>query len=203
MNRPNYLQQIREYISTKGPGTVFIPADFASITDADRISMCLTRLEKSGMIRRIMRGIYDYPEFSQLLNEYVAPDPEKVAQAIARNYGWTIIPCGDTALNLLGLSTQVPANWQYISNGPYKAYSYDRITITFKRTTNRKISGLSYKTRLVIQAIQALGKDHITDSIVERLTNNLSQEEKATLLSESKYVPDWIYSVIKQICDKD
>ena len=130
----------------------------------------------------------------------IAPIPDKVAHAIARNFGWTIVPCGDTALNLLGLSTQVPAVWVYVSDGTYKEYSYDNTTIQFKRTTNKEVSKLSYKTALVIQALKALGKDNIDEMVISRLQKILTAEEKKAMVSEAKAVTSWIYEYLKQIC---
>ena len=86
-----------------------------------------------------MRGVYYKAEYNEFLEEYVAPEPDAVAHAIARNYGWTIVPFGDTALNILGLSTQVPATWVYMSDGTYKEYSYNQTTIRFKKTSNKKL----------------------------------------------------------------
>lgn len=147
-----------------------------------------------------MRGVYYKPEYSKLLGEYIAPAPDAVAHAIARNFGWTIVPCGDTALNLLGLSTQVPAVWSYVSDGMYKEYSYDNTTIKFKRTTNKEISKLSPKTALVIQALKTLGKEHIDDEIITKIKNKTTSAERITMLTEAQYATAWIYEVIKTIC---
>ncbi len=76
-----------------------------------------------------MRGVYDKPAYSNLLQEVAAPDPEQIAEALARSYNWTIAPSGNTALNLLGLSTQVPANWVFISSGPYKKYEFGSVKL--------------------------------------------------------------------------
>ena len=150
-----------------------------------------------------MRGIYAKPVYNDFLKEYIAPSPSLVAEALARNFGWTIVPCGDTALNILGLSTQVPAAWSYVSDGTYKEYTYDNTTIKFKRTTNKEISKLSYKTALIVQALKALGKDNIDDIIINKLKNDLTDEEKTTALLEAKAATSWIYEYIKQICKGD
>ena len=107
---------------------------------------------------------------------------------------------GDTALNLLGLSTQVPAVWSYVSDGAYKEYSFDSTTIKFKRTTNKEISKLSPKTALVIQAIKALGKEHVSDEIIEKIRSETSADERTTMLKEAQYATAWIYRIIKVIC---
>ena len=106
MNRPNYIGEIKNRIMSEKVGAVFVAADFADITDKTIANVILTRLASEGIIRRVLRGVYDKPEYNDFLKEFVAPIPDNVAHAIARNFGWTIVPCGDTALNLLGLSTE-------------------------------------------------------------------------------------------------
>ena len=200
MSRPHYLSEIKRMIENAVPGTVFVAVDFVDITDKKTVSMGLMRLEAEGLIRRVLRGVYDKPEFNDFLGEYVAPVPDNVANALARNYGWTIVPCGDAALNLLGLSTQVPAKWVYVSDGTYKEYTFDNTTIQFKRTTNKEVSKLSYQTALTVQALKALGKDKINDAIINKLAGLVSAEEKQTMLDEAKAVTSWIYETIKRIC---
>ena len=194
---------IKTRIMNSPDGSVFTTVDFADVIENSRVGVILSRLEEDGVIRRVMRGIYDKPVYNDFLKEYIAPSPSLVAEALARNFGWTIVPCGDTALNILGLSTQVPATWSYVSDGTYKEYTYDNTTIKFKRTTNKEISKLSYKTALVVQALKALGKDNIDDTIINKLKNDLTDEEKATAMLEAKAATSWIYEYIKQICKGD
>ena len=200
MNRPNYLGAIKNRILDEKIGAVFVAADFADITDKTTTNVVLARLESEGIIRRVLRGVYDKPEYNEFLKEYVAPIPDNVAHALARNYGWTIVPCGDTALNLLGLSTQVPATWVYVSDGTYKEYAYDNTIIKFKKTTNKEVSKLSYKTALTIQALKALGKEKIDDAVLDSLHKLLTADEKQTMMSEAKTATSWIYEYIRQIC---
>lgn len=194
---------IKTRIMNSPEGSVFTTVDFADVIENSRVGVILSRLEEDGVIRRVMRGIYDKPVYNDFLKEYLAPSPSLVAEALARNFGWTIVPCGDTALNILGLSTQVPAAWSYVSDGTYKEYTYDNTTIKFKRTTNKEISKLSYKTALIVQALKALGKDNIDDTIINKLKNDLTDEEKATALLEAKAATSWIYEYIKLICKGD
>ena len=179
---------------------MFVSTDFTDITDKKTVNMGLIRLADEGLIKKILFGVYYKPEFSELLGEAVAPSPNKVAHALARNFGWTIVPCGDTALNILGLSTQVPSQWVYVSDGAYKEYTFDNTTIKFKRTTNKEISKVSYKTALTIQALKALGKENITDQVILRLKKILTDEEKEKMLAESKSATAWVLELIKIIC---
>ena len=200
MKRPDYLNQIRANIEKAENGSVFVSTDFTDITDKKTVNMGLIRLADEGLIKKILFGVYYKPEFSKLLGEAVAPSPNKVAHALARNFGWTIVPCGDTALNLLGLSTQVPSQWVYVSDGAYKEYTFDNTTIKFKRTTNKEISKVSYKTALTIQALKALGKENITGQVILRLKKILTDEEKEKMLAESKSATSWVLEFIKVIC---
>ena len=200
MERPTILSEIKKEIQNSKIGTDFVPIDFVLLTDKKTASVSLSRLEKEKIVLKIMRGVYYKAEYNDFLQEYVAPEPDAVAHAIARNYGWTIVPFGDTALNILGLSTQVPATWGYISDGTYKEYSYNQTTIRFKKTSNKEISKLSYKTALVVQALKTLGKDNVKDTIITKLKNTLTDNEKETLLIEAKAVTSWIYEYIKVIC---
>ena len=200
MLRPNYLQSTKKKIESAPFGSVFVASDLAEIAETKRINECLGQLAKENLIQRIMRGVYYKPEYSELLGEYTDPSPNAVAQAVARNFGWTIIPCGDTALNILGLSTQVPAVWSYVSDGPYKKYSFGKTIITFKHITNKEITRLSPKTALIIQALKALGKENITTEIKSRIQSITSDVEKQMMLVEAKYATTWIYEIIKELC---
>lgn len=198
-----YMEQIRQRISNAPEGTVFVNSDFADIADSNTVKQSINRLNQEGVLRRIIRGVYDKPKFSYLLEEQVDPDPEAVARALARCFHWTIAPCGDTALNMLGLSTQVTAVWSYISDGPYKSYKWGKTKIEFKHRTNKEITGLSPKTILVIQALKTLGNENVDDKTIRVLSRRLNEEEKKLLLEEGTEATHWIYAVIKKICKED
>lgn len=203
MQRERYLEAIRDRITQAETGSVFILSDFSDIADTDAVRKAITRIENDKALIRIMRGVYYKPEYSDLLGEAIAPEPDGVAHALARNYGWTIVPCGDTALNLLGLCTQIPSQWVYVSDGNYKEYSFCNTKIKFKHTTNKEISKLSYKTALTVQALKALGKENITDAVITRMRKALTSEEKTRMFSEAKSVTSWVYECIRIICKGD
>ena len=201
MVRPDTLKQVRTRIENAAPGEIFIPADFSDLAEARRITMCLSRLYEDGTLEKVKRGIYMKPRYSTLLNRSVPPREDAVAKAIARNYGWTIVPCGDTALNMLGLSTQIPAVWLYVSDGPYKTYETDGIRFQFKHTDRKnELIGVSETTALLIQALRALGKDNIDSQTISYLSGKLREEEKRQILQESRYITAWIYEAVKAIC---
>ena len=195
-----YTEQIRDRITNAPEGSVFVNSDFADIADNNTIKQSMNRLTQEGILRRVIRGVFDKPKYSKLLAEYVAVDPDAVAKALARCYHWTIAPCGDTALNMLGLSTQVTAVWSYISDGPYKTYEWNSTKLEFKHRTNKEITGLSYMTSLVIQALKTLGRSNVTPEVIQMLSEKLTDKDKQACLKEATESTDWVYDTIRQIC---
>lgn len=180
-------------------GSVFISNDFLEIADYETVRKTLNRFVNEGSIQRIVNGVYYKPRYIELIGEYESPSINEVAIAIARKYNWTIAPSGNTALNLLGLSTQVPAQWTYISDGRYVDFLIGNTKLVFKRTTNSTISNMSQLTALVIQAIKAIGKENISEEQILYLKNRLTISDKEKLLEEGKTTSAWIYKVLKKI----
>jgi hypothetical protein len=202
MSEEAYSEQILKRIQKSGKGSVFSPADFADIAGAITVRKILARLVTNGTIRRLMRGVYDYPSYSTLLDDFASPDPEAIAQALARSFGWTIRPTGNTALNALGLSTQIPARWEYLSDGPYRTYEWLGMKMEFKHRTSRELTVLSFRSALVVQALKSLGKGAVNGKIRSTIARNLTAKEKKALLKEARIASDWIYEEIKLLCQE-
>lgn len=192
-------EQIEQKILGMPDGSVFTTSDFLDITNSDNFWQIAHRLENGGKIRRILPGIYDKPLYSKILDQNVSPDINAVAEAIARKNNWTIVPSGNTALNLLGLDTQVPAKWEYLSSGDTKSYQVGNTTINFTHRADKELNGMSKRTALVIQAIKALGSENISEDVISKLKDRLSDTEKAQMLAEAKPTTAWIYEIIKRI----
>ncbi|MDE3179764.1 MAG: hypothetical protein KGM47_08895 [Acidobacteriota bacterium] len=197
--RQDPSKQILARIYGSGRGNAFTPKDFLDLTSHETARQSLRRLADEGTIRRLMRGVYDYPAFSNLFNAPASPDPDAVARAIARSHGWTILPSGETALNLLGLSTQVPAQWEYYGDGPSKTYKWSGGTLAFKHRANKETTVLSPKTALVVQALKTLGKKRVDDSALDTLRAKLNEKERARAAREARYATSWVYEIIKRL----
>ena len=196
----SYIEEIKNKISELDAGEIIMTSDFADISSITTIRKCLGRCTEDGMIRRVFDGVYVKPQFSKLLKEYMPANPEKVAYALARNYHWTIAPCGDIALNKLGITTQVPAVWSYISDGPYRDYRWDNIQLKFKHKANREISQLSSQTILVVEALRTLGKDRIDEAIILQLRKKIQESDRDIILREATECSEWIYEAIRKVC---
>lgn len=201
--RPKHQFEIEERIKGFPKGMVFSAADFYDISNTDAINQALSRLTKEGCIRRIIQGLYDVPEYSELLQEYAVPRIDMVAEALARKFNWTIAPSGDTALNVLHLTTQVPNTWSYVSDGPIRNYTIGTVKLTFRTVKQREISGFHRITVTVIQALRAIGKDNITDNEIEKLRSVLTDSDKEIIMEEGLGSSAWIARIIKEICRKE
>lgn len=196
-----YKEKILDRINTLKDGHVFIANDFFDIAGYETIRSVLNRLVESNEITRIMKGIYFKPRYIEIIDEYTTPSIDEVAKAIARKYNWTIAPSGNTALNILGLSTQVPATWSYISDGRYVKFMVGNTMIEFKRRTNGDISKMSTMTAMIIQAIKAIGKDNVTEKEINFLKAKISPQDKEELLYNAKSTSVWVYYIIMKICE--
>lgn len=180
----------------------FCASDFLELGDYDGIRKAFERLTKEDKIRNVFPGVYYKTVYSEFFKMYGAPPIEECANALARKFNWNIAPGGNYCLNLLGLSTQVPAKYIFISDGPYRTYTIGKLTIEFRHSNKKEISNYSYITNVVIQALKMLGKENVDEKICERIAKKLPEGSKKILLKEARTTNLWIYEFIKVICEK-
>ena len=183
-----------------GRSWVFSQIDFTDLGSRQSIDVALHRLSKAERIRRVARGIYDYPKFSEYLNQMISPDFDQVARVLARKYGWRIQISGPAALNILGLSTQVPGRLLYLSDGPSKVFKVMDYTIEFKKTALKESGFKHRESGIIVQALKSLGPDHITDFVKESMRDWLDSSLYSVILKDTRAVTGWINQAIHDIC---
>ena len=172
--------------------------EFYHLGNVNTIKSILFRLESDGKITRLIDGLYTIPKFSELLQEESYPSVDQVANKLADKFSWTICPSENHALNLIGLSTQVPNKYVFVSDGPYRTYEYRGREIIFKHTSNRFITEYSRNYSLMIQAIKALGKDNIHENDIKRMATFSKQYIDEDIIDKGKKLPAWIQEVLKK-----
>ena len=150
-------------------------------------------------IRRIGRGLFDYPRVNPRLNIVLSPDPEAVAQAVARKRGGRVQRSGAFAANSLGLSTQVPGKQIYLTDASPGTVELGKQTLTFKQVAPKRAANPDKVTSSVVEALHYIGKDGLTDSVLSRLRATLSEKDKKRLLKESRYAVGWIADAVKKV----
>ena len=188
-------------IAGHGRGWAFSSVDLINKFDRQQIDNVLSDLSKDKKIRRAARGIYDYPKYSELLKKELSPDIEQVALAIARKFNWRIEVSGNSALNILNLSTQIQAKYIYLSDGPNRSYKLlNDVVIEFKKSTLKDI-GFKYKeSSLIVQALKELGKENITNETIEKIKDKIEPKMYEKILKDTQTTTVWIYEIIKKIC---
>lgn len=184
----------------RGRGWAFFSNDFVDEFARTQIDNALSDLTKEGRIRRVCRGIYDYPKYSNLLGQELSPDFDQVAHAFARKFNWRILPSGDAALNILGLSTQVPGRYVYLSDGPNRKYSINKYTLEFKSTVLKDIGFKHQESGVIVQAIKALGRDRVSGDVIDKIRKKIDSNKCREVLKDTKSVTSWIYDYVKQVC---
>ncbi len=191
--------QVLNRIYGKGRGWAFSQKDFASIGDRNSIDKALSLLKKKGKIRRVIRGIYDYPKYSKNLNINLSPNVDQVAQAIARKYGWRLQPTGTAALNILGLSTQVPSKYIYLTDSANNAYDIGNTKLLFKKEPLKEIAFKHHESAIIVQALKSLGQNNITPNAIDTIAKWIAPNMMTKILNDTKTVSSWIYDIILKI----
>ena len=200
---PTTKDQIMSRIHRQGAGHAFTPKDFLDLGSRGMVDVTLSQLVSAGVIRRVGRGLYDRPKYSEALGVTLGPNVDEIAQAIARRFRWRIIPTGAWAANALGLSTQVPAKIVYLSDGPSKKFELGKQTVCFKHARPKEMRTAGAVSSLVVQALRYLGKDGIGPEIIPRLRDRLSPADRRRLVRDTRYSTDWIFAVARQVAEEE
>ncbi len=194
--------KVRNKIYGMGRGWAFSQIDFARLGSRSAIDLALHRLMRKGTIRRVLRGLYDYPRISSLLGQTLSPDVNQVAQALARKFGWRIQPSGQTALNVLGLSTQVPGRYLYLSDGPDRSYQMGKQEIRFEQTALKEVGFKQMESALLVNALKALGADRVDATVEAQLREWLKPNLRKPVLNDTSTVRGWVREILRRICQE-
>lgn len=190
--------KIKQRIIGKGRGAIFAPSDFLDIGSRAGVDQALSRLADQGVIRRLTRGLYDYPKKS-LRFGYLSPSADDIAKAVAHKDNQVLQPSPAMAANQLGLSTQVPSKPTYMTDGPTRVKTIGRQVIQFRNASSKTLVGAGQKTGAVFQALRYVGKDRVDDQVIGKLARSLDDKDRALLSKQSKHVPAWMHPVVQQI----
>jgi len=185
-------------IRAKRPGFVFTPSDFLDLGSRDAIDQALSRHAKLGTIRKLARGLYDYPRRHRKLGP-LTPTADTIARALAGRDATRIQPSGAYAANLLGLSDQVPMRIVLLTDGLARNVRLGRQNIILKRTTPKNMATAGKISGLVIQALRHIGRTHVDDTVVSRLRRRLTDQDKRQLLRDTMYAPAWVADVMRSV----
>lgn len=185
-------------IRAKRRGWVFTPKDFLDLGTRASVDQTLSRLVKQGIVRRLDRGVYDFPKQHDVLGT-LSPDADSLAQAVAAHTGDAVFPSGAMAANMLGLSTQVPAKTSYLTNGKTRTKKIAGRTLKFRHARVPLINRIPQKLNLVVQALSYFGKDGISDDVISHVSQKLDDRDIVFLKDIVAQVPGWMADTFQKI----
>ncbi len=190
-------RRIEDKILTSPRLKIFSIYDFLNYGSYEATKKALLRLERRKLIIRILSGLY----YKNSATEE-RPTIDDTAAAIAGKFNWTITPIGERCLEELGLRELPYEENTFLSSGPYRTYNVYDTSIHFKKTSRRDMENLSYKTRIIVQAIKTLGEENIREDDIRVIRESLTQEERVALKEECRFTSRWIYRIISKRISK-
>jgi hypothetical protein len=185
-----------------GKGWVFTPGDFSDMKEDPRaVGVVLGRLTKQGVIRRLARGIYDYPKEHPKLG-LLTPSPDSIARALAGNEMIRLQPTGAYAANMLRLSEQVPAKIAYLTDGPSRVVKVGNMELRFRNTAPRHLAASDRVSGTVIQALRYLGPKQVTPERIATLRQVLPPEARARLAKDVGLAPAWMRPYLRAVAEE-
>ena len=181
-----------------GGGSAHTPSDFLDLGSRRAVDLTLYRLLRRKVIRRLARGLYEYPRQHPELGT-LSPDIQKVARALAGKDRIRLQPAGAYAANLLGLSEQVPAKVVFLTDGPSRIVKVGRQEIHLRRTTPRNMAAAGRPSGLLMQAFRHLGPANLTPGRMAHLKRTLPLKARQQLLRDLPLAPAWMHPIFREL----
>lgn len=197
MERPIVENKIAEVLKSYLKGSVLFVDDFLDYGNPESVKKALLRLKEKEILVRLAHGIYLYPKIDKELG-VLFPSTEDIAKAIARRDKARIVLTGVQALNKLGLSTQVPMNVVYLTDGAARSIKVGKRTITFKNTSPKNLLAQGEISSLVIQALKTIGQSKVDDETILKIQTLLKKEKTENIMKDAKLAPAWINKILIQ-----
>lgn len=191
------LDRIKEQISKSKEGTLFFNNSFPKY-DEEYVRHVLSDLCAQKLITRISYGVYVKPIKSRFGD--VFPPVSDIVEAIAKRDNAQILPTGNTAMNQLGLSTQVPMNSEYITSGSARVIKLGKRSIRLKRSVPKNFAYKGKLMPVLVAAMKAIGKDNLTDEHIGIIRKLLTEKpEEKTWQTDVQLAPAWVRKIITTI----
>ncbi len=191
--------KIENLIKQTEKGKLIFISDFSDFGNYDTVRKSLQRLVNKELITRISKGIYYVPKKDNILGN-LYPSAEEIGKAIAKRDRARIIPTGAFAQHLLGLSTQIPMNVVYLTDGSARKVKIGNQTIVFKKTSPKNLSFESRLSSLLIQALKSKKENNVTETDKKFLKEIIKKSnELEKIKKDIQIAPVWVRKIVLQI----
>ncbi len=182
-------EQIVAYAAALPEGAPLHPKALLHLGSRPAIDQALSRLAKKGSLIRVCHGIYVCPVATRFGSH--PPPVEKVIASLSALWGETIVPCGGTAANALGLTTQMPVKSVYLTSGPNRNLKLGELTVALRHAPRWQLAAPYRPAGEAVRALSWLGPDEVEDSL-ELIGRKLSSEDLEELTALRAIMPNWI-----------
>ena len=201
MGANSSYKEMHHIVEEANEGTIFIPHDFTSCGTPDAVRSGLSRLCRNGKLCRFAKGIYYIPAYDKWDGTLREPSLDDIALKIAQRDNARVIPTGTYALNKLGLSTQVPSNIIYITDGSARQMRFgEGKSITFRHSND--LGNFAYQSQLMqlaVLAMREIGEKTITNDqkeiIKKMITEHVSEQD---FNHDIVLAPTWIRTILQR-----
>lgn len=191
--------RVMKRVRASGRGSVFTPRDFLDLAARAAVDQALSRLAKAGYLRRLARGLYDFPKLHPKLGA-LTPTPDDVAQALARETGSHLQIDGARAANALGLSTQVAAQSSWLTDGPSRRVVLGKRVVDLRHASPKHLIAPGSAAGTVVQALRHVGASRAAD-VLQVAARSLTDSDKKTLAKNAAQAPAWMRATLLSIAD--
>ena len=182
-------RQIMDHACALPEGAPLCPGSLLHLGKRSAVDQALVRLARSGRLMRICQGVYMHPvetRFGQC-----APSIGKAIKALSALWGETIVPCGGSAANRLGLTAQNPVREVYLTSGPNRCLRFGRTTVELRHAPRWQLAASRSKAGDVIRALAWLGPSEVDDNL-NAVLPELSAAEIGVLAGARATMPAWM-----------
>lgn len=186
--------KIKKRIADLPDDAVFTVSDFSDLAEPKTVSKSLTRMEDRNYVTKIMRGIF--------CKNAAAAQPDTVARALARSNCWQLVPCGSTAMHLIGATEEAPEVWTYVTDGTNREYKYGNIIIRFKHASGKFLKSMSDKSALLVQVLKAWGQKPLTRELTDKILSYFHKSEYQRIIEETRNTTVWVFKAVCSLFGK-
>lgn len=193
------MSEITKRIENMHEGQILFISDFSDLNGNEKVvSRALSAEEKKGNIVRLAKGMYLRPKSTRF--GIVYPSVDEMVKAIAHRDKSKVQPCGMTALNMLGLSTQVPTKYTYLTSGSSRKLKLGDRLIELKRSVPKNFVFKTTLCALLMQALKSLGKKNISKQEIVQISKLIDNEKRMEQFKlDILLMPIWMRKLITNI----
>jgi len=191
-------KKVLNRIYSHGRGWVFTASYLEDIAGSSTLTTILKRHSDAGTIRKLARGLYDYPKIDPQLGT-LQPSVDSIAKALAGRDEIRLQPSGAYAANRLGLSPQVPMKVVYLTDGRSRTVQVGKRQIQLLHTTPKNMATAGKISGMVIQALKHLGREQVDDVVIDTLDQRLDEAAHKQLMKDIRSAPAWIADIFRKL----